>query len=690
MKQDNSKKFTMPVDPVAGFDLSLRQIHLDFHTSEHISGVASSFCAETFAEKLVKAHVRSVTLFAKCHHGYTYYPSKVCPSHPGMAEGFDLLGKQIEALHRRNIRCPIYITVGWDSLSARLHPEWRQMLRSGNFANWVDIPGSWEFINWLHPEYQDHIAALVEDTAQRYGKDVDGYFFDICFFPRGACWSPESVKFREKHGLLSDDNEGFERFQSVAQREFSAKFSRIINGIAPKSSIFFNAASEVYMAPGIGGRARFENMTHMEIESLPSGIWGYFHFPRLARSTSYWGKPWLGMTGRFQASWGDFGGIKPQAALEFECFRAQAMGGAMSIGDQLLPNGTLEEDSIALIGAVYEQMASADAFYEGSEPLPTIGILTANNPQMEPEELGKSDEGAILMCEELHYDSRLFDGDCLDFHGLPLVIVSDTTELTEAQAGHLRDYYSQGGSLIVTHRGGFSKEGKWLLDFLPLQMLGEAATQPSYWRIQPGLLDEPVLSDRVIYSRGMECRSDEAEVWAERVLPVFERNSVTYCSHAQAPPRREGTGSPAIVKGDRFVYFADPIYSEYRKKGNLILRRLWAKAVETLIGPAPFGAGLPTTVQVYPRRRGDDLLLTLLHYIPIRKALEGDVIEERHGFGGLILEVPPEVESVLSYPAQCSLPKLGPGRFELPKSPLGRMLLSLQGAAHVLKQGTAR
>ena len=663
-----------------------RQVHLDFHTSEHIPGVGSAFSADEFGEQFARAHVNSVTLFAKCHHGYAYYPSAICPQHPGMTAGQDLLGQQIEALHRRRIRCPIYLTVGWDALSARNHPEWRQLLKSGHFATWTGHPGIWENLNWLHPQYQDHMAGLVEEIGRRYGAEVDGYFFDICNFMRGACWSPESVKFREKHGLLSDDNEGFERFQSVAQREFSAMFSRIINGITPKSSIFFNAASEVYMAAGVGGRARFENMTHMEVESLPSGIWGYFHFPRLARSTSYWGKPWLGMTGRFQSSWGDFGGIKPKAALEFECFRAQAMGGAMSIGDQLSPDGTLEVDSIGLIGAVYEQMESADAFYEGSEPLPTIGILTANIPQMEEAEIGKSDEGAILMCEELHYDSRLFDGDCLDFHGLPLVIVNDTTELTEAQAGRLRDYYSQGGNLIVTHRGGVSKEGKWLLDFLPMQVLGEAATQPSYWRIQPGLLDEPVLSDRVIYSRGMECRSDDAEVWVERVLPVFERNSVTYCSHAQAPPRREGTGSPAILKGDRFVYFADPIFSEYRKKGNLILRKLWAKAVEKLIGPPPFGAGLPTTVQVYPRRKADDLLLTLLHYIPIRKALEGDVIEERHGFGGLILEVPPEVKTVISYPAQSSLLKLGPGRFELPTSPLGRLLLSLPGAAHVLKQ----
>lgn len=62
------------------------------------------------------------------------------------------------------------------------------------------------------------------------------------------------------------------------------------------------------------------------------------------------------MTGRFQKMWGDFGGIKPQAALEFECFRAQALDGANSVGDQLPLRGVLDPDAYVLIGAVYAQV----------------------------------------------------------------------------------------------------------------------------------------------------------------------------------------------------------------------------------------------------------------------------------------------------------------------------------------------
>jgi hypothetical protein len=54
-----------------------RQVHLDFHTSEKIEGIGSRFSVENFENALKIGHVNSITLFAKCHHGWMYYPSKV-------------------------------------------------------------------------------------------------------------------------------------------------------------------------------------------------------------------------------------------------------------------------------------------------------------------------------------------------------------------------------------------------------------------------------------------------------------------------------------------------------------------------------------------------------------------------------------------------------------------------------------
>src|SRR5271165_2417705 len=105
-------------------ELRFRQIHLDFHTSESIESIGSDFDPDQFAETLLKANVNSISCFARCHHGWLYFDSKVFPErkHPHLQK--ELLPQQIEACHRRGIRVPIYTTVQWDHYTATRHPEW--------------------------------------------------------------------------------------------------------------------------------------------------------------------------------------------------------------------------------------------------------------------------------------------------------------------------------------------------------------------------------------------------------------------------------------------------------------------------------------------------------------------------------------------------------------------------------------
>ena len=47
-----------------------RQVHLDFHTSPLIPGVGSQFDKKQFQAALKEGNLNSITVFAKCHHGY--------------------------------------------------------------------------------------------------------------------------------------------------------------------------------------------------------------------------------------------------------------------------------------------------------------------------------------------------------------------------------------------------------------------------------------------------------------------------------------------------------------------------------------------------------------------------------------------------------------------------------------------
>ena len=74
-----------------------RHVHLDFHTSEHIAGVGADFDKKQFQAALRLGRVNSINIFAKCHHSWSYYPTKVGRKHPTLQ--IDLLGNQIEACH---------------------------------------------------------------------------------------------------------------------------------------------------------------------------------------------------------------------------------------------------------------------------------------------------------------------------------------------------------------------------------------------------------------------------------------------------------------------------------------------------------------------------------------------------------------------------------------------------------------
>ena len=75
--------------------LPTRQVHLDFHTSEYIEGIGEKFDKKQFQGALKAGHVNQINIFAKCHHSWSYYPTKVGRMHPNLK--FDLLGAQIEA-----------------------------------------------------------------------------------------------------------------------------------------------------------------------------------------------------------------------------------------------------------------------------------------------------------------------------------------------------------------------------------------------------------------------------------------------------------------------------------------------------------------------------------------------------------------------------------------------------------------
>lgn len=51
--------------------MRFQQVHLDFRTHGDILGVSAAFDAAQFRDTLLKARVNLVTMFSKCHYGWS-------------------------------------------------------------------------------------------------------------------------------------------------------------------------------------------------------------------------------------------------------------------------------------------------------------------------------------------------------------------------------------------------------------------------------------------------------------------------------------------------------------------------------------------------------------------------------------------------------------------------------------------
>ena len=344
-------------------ELRFRQIHLDFHTSEKIPGVGSRFEASQFQAMLQRGRVDSITLFSKCHHGLTYHDTKVGVRHPHLVT--DLLPQQIAACRAIDVKTPIYISAGLDEAMIQRHPEWGVKSKEGN--TFPPLKPGFKVLCFNTP-YLDYLCAQIEEVIDMFDGG-DGIFLDIIASRRCYCqWCMT--------GMLADgcdptdDAAAMEYGERVLQKYYK-QTTAACRKRNPELRVFHNSGHIPKGAPDL---IRWNS--HLELESLPTGGWGYDHFPISAKYAATTGYDFLGMTGKFHTTWGEFGGFKRPAALRYECAAMLAFGSKCSVGDQLHPNGEMNEDTYNLIGAAYGEVVEREAWCHGAVPVSEVAIIS--------------------------------------------------------------------------------------------------------------------------------------------------------------------------------------------------------------------------------------------------------------------------------------------------------------------------
>ncbi|MFW6279174.1 MAG: alpha-amylase family protein [Bacillota bacterium] len=604
-------------------NLRFRQVHLDFHTGEDIKNIGQDFSPADFAATLKDAHVDSITCFARGHHGWLYYDSDRFPEriHPHL-KNKNLLKQQIEICHENDIRVPIYITVQWDHYTAKEHPEWLVLDEEGHPGGTpLYEPGFYRTL-CVNTPYRSFLQEQTREVLENF--PVDGIFFDIVGTRDCSCkYCRAGMK---KQGLDPSCAPDRQQFARQMMKGFKQEMTELVKNHHPQATVFYNEGHV-----GTDHREIKDFYTHFELESLPSGGWGYLHFPIAMRYARNLGHDCLGMTGKFHTSWGDFHSFKNQAALEYECFQMLALNAKCSIGDQLEPKGELSAPVYDLIGSVYQSVEQKEPWCVKAKAVTEIGVLTPEEfSGFGGERLTPELMGITRMLQEGGHQFDIIDSE-MDFSAYRVLILPDTIPVSDQLADKLTAFFRNGGALIASYKSGLDEQGEQFnLSELGVELVGPAPYSPDFLVPRGEIGIGLPQTEHVMYKQGLEVKArPEAEILAETYIPYFNREWNHFCSHSHTPSAGK-SGYPGIVQHNQAIYFAHPIFTQYRTKAPLWCKKMFLHALNLLLDEPLVQHEGPSSLMVTLNEQEEEnrWFLHCLHYIPERRAEEIDIIED--------------------------------------------------------------
>jgi len=564
--------------------LRFRQIHLDFHTSQAIPGVGEKFDKAQWQECLKTGYVNSINCFSKCHHGWSYHPTKVGRIHPELK--FDLLKAQFEASKEIGVNVAIYVSAGLDSVMGEEHPEWRELSIEGRFLGWTSALNRPGFVNMcFNSPYLDYFCEQVAEVVQLF-PDCDGIWSDIIH--QGECCCKWCLQYMKEHDLDRDRAEDRQRCAKAALDRYYRDVTAAARSVNPNLPIFHNSG---HVAKG--QREILPYFSHLDLESLPTGGWGYDHFPLSAKYCQNLGMEYCGMTGRFHTTWGEFGGYKHPNALKYECALMLAHGAKCGVGDQLHPGGEMDKSTYRIIGEAFSEVEQKEPWCDHVSSVVDMAVLSseAETDNRNP------DTGAGRALFESHFLFDLIDREC-DFARYKLLILPDEIAIDPALKAKLDAYLAGGGKLLLTGKSGLNRDGSGFAFDIGAEYCGESQFQPDFLAAGPELAPSFVDSPLVMYLRSQQVKPTSGQVLAQVRNPYFNRTWRHFCSHQHAPVADLSEYAGAIRKGN-ILYLAHPVFSIYWAQGAVAYKEYIANAIRLLLGDAQIlTTNMPSTARV--------------------------------------------------------------------------------------------
>ena len=446
------------------------RILIDNHITEERPEFMTRFDPVTYVAMVKRSGVDAAMVYACCHNGNCYYPTRVGHMHANL-QGRDIFGETVDLLTQEGVKPVAYHTVIFHNQSAKDNPCWQMEAPTGSRHRgryWFSCPSN-----------ADHVEFSKAQLAEVVAYPIVGIFVDMVFWPMVClCRNCRERYLRETANEIPTVIDWSDRrwvtFQRARERwmaDYVHELTDSIRSARPDISVTFQ------FSPVLHG-------------------WSYGQSPAIAAACDYTSGDFYG--GRDQQSLGtrvlaafsrdvpyefmtsrcvdlyDHTSMKSEEELFAHVSMTLANAGAYFFIDAINPDGTLEPDvyerlarvsararpfkdriqalrpqSAADVGLYFSMQSHVNRLLNGLD-LKQAAVESSNMAPLTAIQSLKELSGTSVVLGKQHVPYRIVTSDRPDLDGLNALIVNDVAYMSAEEAAAMRCFVNEGGTLIAT------------------------------------------------------------------------------------------------------------------------------------------------------------------------------------------------------------------------------------------------
>ncbi|MBQ0105950.1 MAG: beta-galactosidase trimerization domain-containing protein, partial [Armatimonadetes bacterium] len=474
---------------------------IDNHITDINPRYMSCFDSEEYVRNVKLSGTESAMVYACCHNGNCYFPTKVGHTHKNLKE--DIFGKVVDGLNREGIIPIAYYTVVYHNDFAKNNPDTAIVDNVGRTHS-----GRYYYSCPNNPKSAEFFMSQIEEILQY---DIQGIFIDMTFWPAVCLCNSCREKFGRNIPEVIDwsdpDWVAFQRFREESMAEFAQKLTDFVRKTKPGITVTHQ------FSPMLHGWYLGQSEAIAKASDYCSGDFygdkiqqrfGIKAFDSLTVKS-----PYEFMTSRC-VNLNDHTSSKCDEELILSAMTSLANGGAYFFIDAINPDGTLEKSFYERLGKInvflepyknfikdnkmrltgntglYFSMASCMNEKLNGTRLSEFSPESASNMDVRQNDVLDETVGAAETLTDMHVPYRVVTDSTEDFSGFDTIFIHNSMYLDEKICDRLRNFVRDGGKLVVTGATSlYDYKGKTtgnfaLADVMGVDFLGEYSPSMNY------------------------------------------------------------------------------------------------------------------------------------------------------------------------------------------------------------------